>query len=126
MDNTELCKKLQELSLSGSPFRRMVCKAAARRIAEQAEQLEQVKALLSDLYKQLPKLDLSCDYCDYGQVMRPCVEIDELIQCENCSRDCFCKDCGPDGSKWVNSNMRKVLELDNSIPPVKNQSKGGT
>lgn len=126
MDNTELCKKLRELSRKGSPFRRTICKAAAQRIVEQADELERVKMLLSDIYQQLPKLDLSCDYCDYGQVLRPCIENDELIHCEDCSRDCFCKDCGPDGSKWVNSKMREVLELDKNMPPVTNQSKGET
>ena len=101
MENTELSKKLRELSCkSAGTYRKMICRMAAQRIGKLSAELEKTKALLVEAVADLRETDVNCTYCGYKHPPAPCSQDDEHYTCEDCHHDCHCKDC-TDNSKWV-------------------------
>lgn len=93
MDNVELCKKLRELSRSGSSFKRMICKMAAQRIQD-------LSAQLAAAVEDLRQADVDCNFCANKETPTPCAEDEEdYPMCKGCPYECNCKECF-DNSKW--------------------------
>lgn len=100
MDNIELSKKLRWIGAKdSSTFRRTICKMAAQRIDKLAAELEKTKALLAVAVADLKEADANCAYCAHKSPPAPCAEDEEHYTCEDCTHDCYCKDC-VDNSKW--------------------------
>ena len=66
MENTELSKKLRELSRkSAGTYRKMICRMAAQRIGKLSAELEKNKALLAVAVADLREADVNCTYCSH-------------------------------------------------------------
>lgn len=73
-------------------------------------ELEQTKALLAEAVKQVKELDIECKYCDHRWQPVPCAETDDFFTCEECSYDCYCKECR-NNSKWQWSGIKQEIVL---------------
>lgn len=100
MENSKLITKLREMSWgSCSAYKKTILKMAAQRITKLEAELKETKDLLAGAVAALQKTDLTCDYCSHAYPPAPCGEDDEHYTCDNCTHDCYCKDCR-DNSKW--------------------------
>lgn len=110
MENSKLITKLREMSWgSCSTYKKTILKMAAQRITKLEAELKETKNLLADTVAALQKHDFQCEYCIHKDPPAPCGEDDERYTCDNCTHDCYCKDCR-DNSKWEYSRMTAKKE----------------
>lgn len=111
MDYVELSKHLRNISAkSSSTFLQTICKMAAQKIDKMAAELEQTKVQLAGTLEDLKKVDMDCSFCSHNQTPAPCAEDDEHYTCEDCTHDCYCKDCD-NNSKWEGDSAPKGVNL---------------